>query len=144
MVRRGSAAQLRRNVIESLRKDLTRLLVLEEEGIRIEVVALVQLASEPTHVTDFKKHLARQFALNRKVDVVVARVKELRVVKERQQLAKGLVRYDRRCRCHVDRHRNVPVDSNAEWQTSPILWTEDRKRLRKADSEHRYDDRRNG
>src|SRR4030095_358862 len=44
-VRRCAGAECRGNIVECFGEDLARLLVLEEEGIRVEVVTLIKLAT---------------------------------------------------------------------------------------------------
>src|SRR5262249_49964247 len=111
---RSRVAQRGRDVVKSLREQLARLLVLEEVRIRVQVVALIEFASEPADITDFEEHPPRQLSLNREVDVVISRIEKLWVVQKRQQLAKSWRRDDRRSRRGVLRHRNIPVDSRPE------------------------------
>ena len=125
--------------VKCLRERLARFLVFEEEGVRVEIVALIELAAEPSDVSDLDQHLPRQLALNRKVDSVIARIEQLRIVEERQQLAEWLIGNDRRLDGRVDRHRNVAVDSRAEGLTRLIRWAQNRQRLSEPDAEHRHD-----
>src|SRR5262249_9134554 len=101
-------------VVEGLREQLARLFVLEEKRVRVQVVALIELAPEAAYVADFEEHLPRQLALNREVDLVISRIEELGVVQEREQLGKPVPGYDRRRGRRVLRHRNVSVDSRPE------------------------------
>ena len=143
MVGRCAGAESRSVVVERLREDLPRLLVLEKVWVRVQVVALIKLAPEPADIANLDQHLPGQFALDGEVYVVIARIEQAWVIEKRQQFAERLVGNHRRFRRRVDRHRDVAVNACTERLAVTVLRPQFGERLREADAEHRNHHRRN-